>query len=202
MNYGWAGTILHVDLTKEKIIKEPSTKYTKLFVGQRGVNVKLFYDHSQPGQSCFDPETPIIIGTGVLAGTGAIGAAKLEITTRSPEQEEEGYANTAFGSYFASELKWAGYDNIVIKGKASTPKYITIIDGQKQINDASDLWGLDCVQTEDILKERQGPYWVETRLGMKTPMFDKAIYRTREFLHNLGVRIGTYLLRLDKKLGG
>lgn len=153
MTYGWAGTILHVDLTKEKIIKQPSTKYTKLFVGQRGVNAKLIYDHSQPGQSCFDPETPIIIGAGALAGTGAIGAAKLEITSRSPEQEEEGYANTAFGSYFASELKWAGYDNIVIKGRASKPIYLFIENDTIIIKDAKNVWGKGTFDTNTLIRE-------------------------------------------------
>lgn len=156
MVYGWAGTVLYVDLTREKILKAPSAEYTRLFVGQRGTNAKLMYDNSKPRQSCFDPENPIVIGTGALAGTGTIGAAKLEITSRSPEQDEEGFANTAFGGSFASELKWAGYDNVVIKGRANKPVYVYIENDDVYFKDASGVWGKGVFDTNTIIREELG----------------------------------------------
>ena len=64
MVYGWAGTILYVNLTTGKIVKKPSDEYVRAFLGGRGVNAKLLYDLSKPGQTAFDPETPIIFGAG------------------------------------------------------------------------------------------------------------------------------------------
>ena len=86
MVYGWAGTILYVNLTNGKIVKKPSDEYVRAFLGGRGVNAKLLYDLSKPGQTAFDPETPIIFGAGALVGTGLIGAGKMEVTSRSPAQ--------------------------------------------------------------------------------------------------------------------
>jgi aldehyde:ferredoxin oxidoreductase len=66
MVYGWAGTILRIDLSKSKVSKTPSSEYTRLFIGGRGVNSKLMFDESKPGVSAFDPENPIILGAGAL----------------------------------------------------------------------------------------------------------------------------------------
>ncbi|MFB0523047.1 MAG: aldehyde ferredoxin oxidoreductase family protein [Candidatus Bathyarchaeia archaeon] len=153
MVYGWAGTILRIDLTKNKISKTPSSEYTRLFLGGRGVNAKLMFDESKPGVSAFDPENPIIIGAGALAGTGLLGMVKHVITTRSPEQVPEGFAFQCSGGSLAAEMKYAGYDHIVIKGRAEKPTCIHIENDDIAFNDASSLWGKGVFDTNTILRE-------------------------------------------------
>ena len=156
MVYGWAGTILRIDLTKNKISKIPSSEYTRLFLGGRGVNAKLMFDESKPGVSAFDPENPIILGAGALAGTGITAAATLEITSRSPEQHPEGFGELNIGGHWATELKFAGYDNVVIKGRAKKPTYIYIENEDVQFRDAAGVWGKGTFDTERIIREELG----------------------------------------------
>jgi len=153
MVYGWAGTILRIDLSKSKVSKTPSSEYTRLFVGGRGVNAKLMFEESKAGVSSLDPENPIIIGAGALAGTGILCMTKHVITTRSPEQVPEGFTMQCSGGSLAAEMKYAGYDHIVIKGRAEKPTYIHIENDDVAFKDASGLWGKGVFDTNTILKE-------------------------------------------------
>ena len=127
MLYGWAGKILYIDLSTGKVVKKPSDEYVKAFLGARGVNAKLFYDLSKPGQGAFDPETPLIFGAGALAGTGVIGASKMEVTSRNQVEEPvQLYGNVGMSGSWAPELKFAGYDNVVVTGRANKPTYVFI----------------------------------------------------------------------------
>ena len=156
MVYGWAGTILRMDLSRGKVSKTSSSEYTRLFIGGRGVNAKLMFDESKPGVSAFDPENPIIIGAGAIAGTGLLGMVKHVITTRSPEQAPEGFAMQCSGGSLAAEMKYAGYDHIVIKGRAEKPTYIHIENDDIAFKDASGLWGKGTFDTSTILREEIG----------------------------------------------
>ena len=153
MVYGWAGTILRIDLSKSKVSKTPSSEYTRLFVGGRGVNAKLMFEESKAGVSSLDPENPIIIGAGALAGTGILCMTKHVITTRSPEQVPEGFTMQCSGGSLAAEMKYAGYDHIVIKGRAEKPTYIHIENDDIAFKDASGVWGKGVFDTNTILKE-------------------------------------------------
>jgi aldehyde:ferredoxin oxidoreductase len=153
MVYGWAGTILRIDLSKSKVSKTPSSEYIRLFVGGRGVNAKLMFDESKAGVSSLDPENPIIIGAGALAGTGILTMSKHTITTRSPEQVPEGFTMQNSGGSLAAEMKYAGYDNIVIKGRAEKPTYIHIENDDIAFKDASEVWGKGVFDTNTILRE-------------------------------------------------
>jgi aldehyde:ferredoxin oxidoreductase len=153
MVYGWAGTILRIDLGMGKVSKTPSSEYTRLFIGGRGVNAKLMFEESKPGVSSLDPENPIIIGAGTLAGTGILCMTKHVITTRSPEQVPEGFTMQCSGGSLAAEMKYAGYDHIVIKGRAEKPTYIHIENDDIAFKDASGLWGKGVFDTNTILRE-------------------------------------------------
>jgi len=153
MVYGWAGTILRIDLGRGKVSKTPSSEYTRLFIGGRGVNAKLMFEESKPGVSSLDPENPIIIGAGTLAGTGILCMTKHVITTRSPEQVPEGFTMQCSGGSLAAEMKYAGYDHIVIKGRAEKPTYIHIENDDIAFKDASGLWGKGVFDTNTILRE-------------------------------------------------
>ena len=154
MLYGWAGKILYIDLSTGKVVKKPSDEYVKAFIGLRGVNAKLLYDLSKPGQSAFNPETPIIFGTGALAGTGVIGASKMEVTSRNPAEEPvQLYGNVGMGGSWSPELKFAGYDNVVVTGRANKPTYIFIDNNDVLLKDAKGVWGKGTFETPTVIRE-------------------------------------------------
>jgi len=154
--YGYAGNILRIDLTEERVSKTPTSEYARDFLGGRGINAKLMFEESKAGVSSLDPENPVILGAGPLVGTGIIGGVRHEITTRSPEQVPEGFGNVGSGGSFGPEMKYAGYDHIVIKGKARKPTYIYIENDDVFFKDASQLWGKGIFETNKLIREELG----------------------------------------------
>lgn len=153
--YGYAGRFLHVDLTTGKVQPAPlNLALAEAFIGGWGLNAKLAFDLIKAGIDALSPEMPIIIGTGVLNGTLAPSASKSFLTTKCPAS---GTVTTAVGSgYFGSMLKWAGYDYVIITGRAEKPVYLTILDDKIEIHDARHLWGKDIVETTDELHNQYG----------------------------------------------
>jgi len=156
MAYGYAGNILRIDLTEERILKTPTSVYARTFLGGRGINARLMFEESKAGVSAFDPDNPVIIGAGLLVGTGIIGGTRHEITTRSPQQVPEGFGNVGSGGSFGPEMKYAGYDHIVIKGRAKKPTYIYIENDEISFKDASELWGKGVFETDKLIREELG----------------------------------------------
>lgn len=157
MSYGWAGTILYINLTRGKVWRESSRRYVLDYVGGRGVNAMLLYKESKLGQSALNPEAPLIFGVGPLAGTGIpAGGCRTAVTSRSATQVPELYGQSNFGGYWGSELKLAGYDNLVIKGRAKEPTYIWIDNGNVELRDASGIWGKDTFETQIEIREELG----------------------------------------------
>jgi len=137
-NFGWAGKYLYIDLTSKKIEKIPLSQNLKdNYFGGRGINMKFLYDYLKPGIDPLSPEVPFIIGTGPLTGTVA-GTGRYNVTTKSPMTGILSDGNS--GGHWAPELKYAGYDHIIITGKSEKPVYIWIYDEQVEILDASPLW--------------------------------------------------------------
>lgn len=151
LEHGYAGSILHVDLSTGRVRKEElSQKLARDFVGGWGVNAALAYDLIKPGTPALSPEMPVILGAGVLNGTLAPSTPKSFLTTKDPAANT---IATAVGSgYFGAMMKWAGYDHIVIHGKAEKPVYLKIIDDRVEIKDASTLWGKDINEATDALR--------------------------------------------------
>jgi aldehyde:ferredoxin oxidoreductase len=154
MTYMYGGAILRVDLTEGKISKEPTASYSGDFLGGRGINIKFLYDGTSAGTDPLDPTSPLIFGAGPLCGT-PIPASRTEVTAKSPETGFLGTSN--FGGHFGPELKYAGYDNIVITGKADKPVYLWIYNDEVEIRDASHLWGKDTYETQEIIRSEVGP---------------------------------------------
>ena len=151
---GWVGKTLQVDLSTGKITTEPWDKAARMYLGGRGGNAWLFFKHSKKNQSPYDPEAPLILASGALAGTGLIGASRMEVTAVSPAKtESHSLGNVGMGGSWAPELKFAGYDNIVIKGRAEKPVYLFVCDGDAEIRDASDIWGKGTFETELMIRE-------------------------------------------------
>ena len=153
--YGWRGAILRVGLTREKITKQSlDGSVARDFIGGRGFNSKTLFDEVKPGIDPLSPENVLCLAPGPLSGTPLGITSRLEVSTLSPYSGILGDGNV--GGSFAAFLKRAGYDQIVITGKAPSPKYLWIDDDKVELRDASDLWGKTTWQTTDILRERHG----------------------------------------------
>jgi len=148
---GYAGNILHVDLTKNEVRKEPITpELAKAFIGGLGLSAKLAYEHIKPGTEPLSPENTIIIGAGPLVGTIAPGSSRIYAAAKFPINGAIAWAG-AGGMTFGGMLKNAGYDNVVIKGRASKPVYLKIFDDDVDICDAEELWGKGIEETSEQL---------------------------------------------------
>ena len=153
--FGWVGKILKVDLSREKIIEEPlDGDLAANFLGGRGINVKILYDEVKPGIDPLSPENVLIFGCGPLTGTLSPSSGRFNVTTLSPLTRILGDSNC--GGWWAPELKFAGYDHVVIRGRSKKPSYLVICDGQAELRDASSLWGRGTTETQEIIREELG----------------------------------------------
>jgi aldehyde:ferredoxin oxidoreductase len=153
--YGWRGTILRVDLTEKEVMKQPlDESAAKNFIGGRGLNSKTLFDEVMSGIDPLGPENVLCLAPGPLTGTPLELTSRLEISTLSPYSGILGDGNA--GGSFATFLKWAGYDQIVITGRADSPMYLWIDDENIELREAPDLWGKTTWETTDILHKRHG----------------------------------------------
>jgi len=158
--HGYAGRILHIDLTTGKTQVEPlNEEYAKKYIGGIGLGIRLLLDNSKPGTDPFSPENPLILAIGPISGTmwptGGNGHA---FVSKSPQSFGVGESKS-HGS-FGTELKRAGYDAVIFKGKAEKPVYVWIDDDSVQLLDASHLMGKSPAETEDVIKEDLGDYYI------------------------------------------
>lgn len=150
--FGYAGYILKIDVSTKDIHKEKiGQDVIKKYIGGISLSAKLLNETVKPNINALSPGNAIIASTTPFAGTSLIGANKTDWTSKSPIT---GLAQTATSGDFGTNLKWAGYDSMIITGKASSPIYITIFDDKVEIHDASDLWGKDNLEVADELWDR------------------------------------------------
>jgi len=171
--HGYAGRILHIDLTTGKTQVEPlNEEYAKKYIGGIGLGIRLLVDHSKPGTDPFSPENPLILTTGPTSGsmwpTGGNGHA---FVSKSPQSFGVGESKS-HGS-FGTELKRAGYDAVIFKGKAEKLVYVWIDDDSVQLLDASQLMGKSPAETEDAIKEELGDYYI--RIASIGPAGEKLV---------------------------
>jgi aldehyde:ferredoxin oxidoreductase len=158
MPYGWVGRVLHVDLTRRKTVKLPlNWEDIKLFIGGRGLNAITLFRNLKPGVDPLSPDNVLCFGTSPLTGTASpIGSGRFNVSAKSPLTG--GFGDSNCGGFWSPELKYAGYDQIVIFGRAEKPVYIWIDDDEVEIRDAKQLWGLDNYETyNSILEEVDDP---------------------------------------------
>jgi len=154
--FGWQGKILRVDLSHQNITELDTMAYAPLYLGGRGIASRIYWELVTPEVGAFDPENCLIFMTGPLVGTGAQGASRFVVVGKSPMLKPEGFCYGNLGGYFASSLKGAGYDGLVVTGCAERPSSIFINDGKTEIKDAAALWGKSVSQVDDTLKETLG----------------------------------------------
>ncbi|MBT3366032.1 MAG: aldehyde ferredoxin oxidoreductase family protein [Nitrospina sp.] len=144
--YGWAGTVLRVDLSTGSISREPLSEKLRLdYLGGRGINSRILYDEVKAGTDPLGPDNKLIFGVTPLTGAGLIQAARCHASAKSPLTGILGDSNV--GGHFGPEVKWAGYDNIILEGKADRPVYLWIDDEKVEIRDAVNLWGKTIPET-------------------------------------------------------
>jgi aldehyde:ferredoxin oxidoreductase len=150
---GWIGKILRVDLTKgEWKTEELNRDMASKFIGGRGLGTKILYDEIDPKIDAFSPQNKLLMVTGPLTGTSASAAGRYMVVTKSPLTGAIASSNS--GGHFGAELKFAGFDLVILEGKAKEPVYLYIEDGKVEIRDAKVLWGKTTHETTDqILAE-------------------------------------------------
>ena len=144
--------LIRVNLSNNKTHKERLPERFLSFLGGRGLGSLYFYREVDKSTDPLSPANKLYFFTGPLTGTPFPGSARCCITTKSPLTEI--YLYTIFGGSFGPELKFAGYDGIIVEGKADKPVYMCIIDDEVTIRDAKDYWGMMTSEvTEAILKD-------------------------------------------------
>ena len=144
-----------VDLGKNKItIEEPSLSLRKALLGGRGLNSYYLYKLLPPKVDPLSPSNILIIGTGFLTGTLAPSSSRFNSSAKSPESYILGDANC--GGFFAPELRYAGFDRLILKGKAKKPSYIYVEDGTIEVRNGKDYWGMDTNDVQKALRQDLG----------------------------------------------
>lgn len=155
MTYGWTGSLLRVNLTSHNIRKEEHPLNLRHeFIGGRGVNSRLLYNEVKPGIDALGPENKLFFGTTPITGTGLVTSGRIHVTAKSPLTGILGDSNA--GGHFGPEVKWAGYDHIIVEGVAERPVYLWIDDDCVEIRDARHLWGRVISETFAILRQELG----------------------------------------------
>lgn len=153
--YGYAGKILVVDLTSENIETIPiEEELARKYLGGVGINTKLLFKHMRKGIDPLGPDNVLLFGTGPLVGTFMPTASKTDVSAKSPITGLFGAASS--GYQFGSEMKYAGYDHILIKGTSKHPVYLAIQNGSVELRDAAHLWGKDVWEAIDALEAEWG----------------------------------------------
>lgn len=148
-------TVAFVDLSKRQVeVKETPPELVRKFVGGRGLNVYYLYKYLPPNTDAFAPENPLILGTGILTGTGAPNSGRHSVTTKSPESGILGDSN--IGGFLGPEMRYAGIDRLVITGKADKPVYLYLEDGRVEVRDAEAYWGTNCTEATHRFKNDLG----------------------------------------------
>ncbi|MCH8090384.1 MAG: aldehyde ferredoxin oxidoreductase family protein, partial [Chloroflexi bacterium] len=152
---GWTGKILRVDLTRGVITKEDlNMEWARDYVGTRGLATRYLYEEMDPAVDPFSPENKLILSTGPLTGTGASTSSRYAVVTKGPLTGAVTGSNS--GGHWGPELKFAGYDMVILEGQSPEPVYLWIYDDDVQLVSARDLWGRTVWETEEWIRNDTG----------------------------------------------
>ncbi len=148
---GYTGRILRINLTDQTVKEEKLPKeLARNYIGGAGFGVKYLFDEVKGGTDPFGPDNKLIFSLGPFSGTSIPCASRMAVTAKSPLTGAVGMALS--GGYFPVELKFAGYDMMIIEGKAESPVYVWIKDGEVKFRNAGKLWGLRTSDTQQVIK--------------------------------------------------
>jgi aldehyde:ferredoxin oxidoreductase len=147
--------IAYIDLTTGDIQIKPITlEIRKKYIGGRGLDAYLLYNHTKQGVDPLGPDNVLLVSGGFLTATCASATTRTHVMAKSPLTGLLGSAN--MGGFFAPELAWAGFHHLVIRGKADKPVYIFIHNGEIEIKDAKNIWGKSTTDTQWAIREELG----------------------------------------------
>ena len=155
MANGWTGTVLRINLTDRTITKEPlNEQWAREYVGGRGLGARYLTEEMDPTVEALEPENKLLFVTGPLTGTSASCGSRYMVVTKGPLTNAITTSNS--GGSWGPELKFAGYDMLILEGRASSPCYVWIYDDTVEIRDADQLWGKTVWETEEGLRTELG----------------------------------------------
>ena len=189
MRYAETGFNLEIDLSRGNIEKvETDPRLTDLHLGGLGTNAKILWDRVPPETEPFSPDNRLIFGTGLLCGTPAPGCNRTIVTTYSPQTLLMGYS--MMGGFWAPELKYAGYDKVIFRGKSPNLIYLWINNDKVEIRDASHLRGKGSVETAELIRqELKEPNAQVASIGLagENRVYTASIEQGRSSASRLGV---------------
>ena len=155
MPYGYNGKILHVDLTEARLeVEEPPEVFYRRYMGGSAMGAYYLLKNTPPKADPLGPENTLSLMTSVIAGAPISGQSRVAATAKSPLS---GLADeSTSGGFWPAQLKYAGLDGIVIRGRAPHPVYLWLHDGEAELRDASRLWGRFTAEVEDAIREELG----------------------------------------------
>ncbi len=148
---GWTGSILRVDLNRREVSVHP---WERSWIGGKAYGAWLVFEEEPEGCDEYDPRRVLVFTTGPLTGTIAPASSRGNVCSRN--LVSGGISTSSIGGFFPAEMKYAGYDHLLVKGKADSPVYLLVQDDRVRILDASRLWGKTTWETDSLLKERHG----------------------------------------------
>jgi aldehyde:ferredoxin oxidoreductase len=165
MANGYMNQVLRVDLSTGLMTTQTfSEDVLRKYIGGSGLGTKILYEETDEHTDPLGPENPLIFLTGPIVGTKAVNSGRHHVVTRSPLTGILGESDS--GGTFGPELKRAGYDGIIFKGKANKPVYLLVDNGHVELRDAAMLWGLDTYEVDEILKNEIGKDIVTCSIGI------------------------------------
>ena len=189
MRYAETGFNLEVDLSRgniERVATDP--KDTELYLGGLGTNAKILWDRVPPETEPFSPDNVLIFSAGLLVGTPAPGANRTIVSTISPQTLLMGYS--MMGGFWAPELKYAGYDKVIFRGKSPDLVYLWINNDKVEIRDASHLRGKGAVETAELIRqELKEPNAQAAAIGLagENRVYMASIEHSRSSASRLGI---------------
>jgi benzoyl-CoA reductase subunit BamB len=189
MRYAETGFNLEIDLSRGSIERiETDPKLTELHLGGLGTNSRILWDRVPPETDPFSPENLLVFGTGLLCGTPAPGCNRTIVSTISPQTRLMAYS--MMGGFWAPELKYAGYDKVIIKGQSPSLVYLWINNDKVEIRDASYLHGKGAVETQELIRrELKEPNAQVAAIGLagENRVFTASIEQGRSSASRLGI---------------
>ena len=162
----WQKQILRVNLTHSTVAIEPlNMEWAEDYIGERGLASKYLLEGMDPKADAMSPENMLIFATGPLTGTMASTSGRFAVVTKGPLTNAIACSNS--GGKFGASLKFAGYDMLIVEGRATSPVYLHIVDDMVELLSADDLWGTSVWHTEETLQQRhQNPQLKVASIGV------------------------------------
>jgi aldehyde:ferredoxin oxidoreductase len=152
---GWTGKLLRVNLSTSEIsVEDVREDWCREYIGGRGLGARYLYEEMDPTADPLSAENKLIFATGPLTGTPVPCGARYMVVTKGALTNAMTTSNS--GGHWGPELKFAGYDLLIVEGRAPKPSYLSICDDRVSICDASKFWGQGVSATEDGLREELG----------------------------------------------